>query len=59
MFDDLELFLFFKDFRILIEYAVNNKSPSIIDKLLNYDKDILEQIIYIYKLEKYSISNFC
>ena len=51
MFDDLELFLFFKDFRILIEYSIDNISPSIIDKLLFYDKNILDQIIDIYKLE--------
>lgn len=54
MFDDLELFLFFKDFRILIEYSIDNISPSIIDKLLFYDKNILDQIIDIYKLENVS-----
>jgi|SaaInlStandDraft_6_1057023.scaffolds.fasta_scaffold101541_1 hypothetical protein len=50
LYDDIELFYFFHDFRTLIEYARDQKTPSILDKLINYDKDIFSQIIEVYNL---------
>lgn len=44
VFDQLELFIFFNDFRELILFAKENDIPSIIDKLLKYDSKIFEQI---------------
>lgn len=51
IFDELELFIFFHDFRSLIVYARDQKIPSIIDKLLKYNEAILFQIKDIYNLD--------
>jgi hypothetical protein len=51
IFDQLELFIFFGDFRSLIEYARDTVTPSIIDKLLSYDAGIFKQIKEIYDLD--------
>lgn len=51
IFDELELFIFFHDFRSLIVYARHQKIPSIIDKLLKYNEAILFQIKDIYNLD--------
>ena len=51
IFDELELFIFFHDFRSLIVYARDQKIPSIIDKLLKYNEAIFFQIKDIYKLD--------
>ena len=59
IFDQLELFIFFGDFRGLIEFARDNEVPSIIDKLLKYDASIFEQIKEVLWLDesiKYPIS---
>jgi len=59
IFDQLELFIFFGDFRGLIEFARNNEVPSIIDKLLKYDAGIFEQVKEVLWLDesiKYPIS---
>jgi len=59
IFDQLELFIFFNDFSYLIQYAKDNKLPSIIDKLLSFDKNIFNQIKEVYSLDdsiKYPIS---
>lgn len=44
IFDQLELFIFFNDFRQLILFAKENDMPSIIDRLLKYDSKIFDQI---------------
>lgn len=51
IFDELELFIFFHDFRSLIIYAKEQKIPSIIDKLLKYDEKIFFQIKELYNLD--------
>ena len=59
VFDQLELFIFFNDFRELILFARENDMPSIIDKLLKYDSNIFEQIkevLWIDDRIKYPIS---
>jgi hypothetical protein len=60
LYDDIELFYFYNDFTTLIQYAKDQKTPAILDKLMNYDKSIFKQIIEVYKLEhkviKYPIS---
>lgn len=56
LFDDLELFLLFGDFRTLIEYSYFTKSISIIDKLLKYDSSIFNQIKDIYNIDD-SVNN--
>ena len=59
IFDQLELFIFFGNFRGLIEFARDYEVPSIIDKLLKYDASIFEQVKEILWLDdsiKYPIS---
>ncbi len=59
LFDQLELFIFFGNFRGLIEFARDHKVPSIIDKLLKYDPSIFEQVKDVFWLDnsiKYPIS---
>jgi len=59
IFDQLELFIFFGDFRALIQYAKDSETPSVIDKLLKYDSSIFEQVKEVLWLDcsmKYPIS---
>jgi hypothetical protein len=51
IFDELEIFIFFHDFRSLIIYARDQKIPSIIDKLLKYNESIFYQIKELYQLD--------
>ena len=51
IFDELELFIFFHDFRSLIIYARDQKIPSIIDKLLKYNESIFYQVKELYQLD--------
>ena len=51
IFDELELFIFFHDFRSLIIYARDQKIPSIIDKLLKYNESIFSQVKELYQLD--------
>ena len=51
IFDELELFIFFHDFRSLIIYARDQKIPSIIDKLLKYSESIFYQVKDLYQLD--------
>lgn len=37
LFVDLELYILYEDFTKLIQFAINNNKPSIIDKLSSYD----------------------
>jgi len=52
LFDDLELFIFFNDFRTLIEFSIDHNTPSILDKLMNYSPFIFNQIQGMYNLDK-------
>ena len=59
IFDQLELFLFFKDFKYLIKYSKEQDIPSIIDKLLKFDQSIFIQVTEVFNLDesiKYPIS---
>ena len=59
IFDQLELFIFFGDFRVLIQYAKDSETPSVIDKLLKYDASIFDQVKEVLWLDdsiKYPIS---
>ena len=59
IFDQLELFIFFGDFRYIIQYARDNELPSIIDKLLKFDPKIFSQVKDVFWLDdsmKYPIS---
>ena len=59
IFDQLELFIFFGDFRALIQYAKDSETPSVIDKLLKYDASIFDQVKEVLWLDdsmKYPIS---
>lgn len=59
IFDQIELFIFFGDFRELIKYSKDKEIPSIIDKLLKYDSTIFQQVKEIFELNdsiKYPIS---
>ena len=52
LFDDLELFIFFNDFRTLIEFSIDHNTPSILEKLLKYNPFIFKQIQARYNLSK-------
>ena len=52
LFDDLELFIFFNDFRTLIEFSIDHNTPSILDKLMNYSPFIFNQIRGMYNIDK-------
>lgn len=59
IFDQLELFIFFGDFRYIIQYARDNSLPSIIDRLLKFDPKIFSQVKDVFWLDdsiKYPIS---
>jgi hypothetical protein len=45
LFDDIEIYILFKDFRYLIKFCIDNRIHSVIDKLLNYDTSIYPQIL--------------
>lgn len=45
IFSQIELFILWKDFSSLIEYAIKNKKPSIIDKINKYDFTIINNHI--------------
>ena len=51
IFDELEIFIFFHDFRSLIMYAKEQNVPSIIDKLLKYNESIFYQVKELYGLD--------
>jgi len=60
IFNEVELFIIFGDFRNLIKYSKDNDIPSIIDKLLKYDSSIFSQVKEIFELDdsiKYPISS--
>lgn len=49
LFVDVELYLLYEDFSILIEYSVNNNAVGIIDKLMVYDPmNVLHKVNDIY-----------
>mgnify|MGYP000868834205 CR=1 FL=1 len=50
LFEEMELFLIYNNFAHLIIYSVDNNCPSIIDRLLDYNKEIFSQIMEIYNL---------
>ena len=52
LFDDLELFLFFNDYRTLIEFSVEHNTPSILEKLMKYNPLIFDQIQSRYNLSR-------
>jgi hypothetical protein len=52
LFDDLELFLFFNDYRTLIEFSVDHNTPSILEKLMKYNPLIFYQIQSRYNLSR-------
>ena len=59
LFEQIELFIFFGDFRELIQYSKDKEIPSIIDKLLKYDSNIFQQVKEIFGFNdsiKYPIS---
>ena len=59
IFDQLELLIFFGDFRELIQYSREFEIPSIIDKLLKFDPKIFNQVKEVFCLDdsiKYPIS---
>ena len=59
IFDQLELFIFFGDFRYIIQYARDNELPSIIDRLLKFDPKLFSQVKDVFWLDdsmKYPIS---
>jgi hypothetical protein len=41
LFKDVELYLMYEDFQMLIEYALKHKKTSILDTLITYDADII------------------
>lgn len=52
IFDQIELFLIFGDFSKLIKHSYDSAMPSIIDKLLNYDITIFNQVKQVFNLEE-------
>ena len=50
IFSQIELLLLYKDFRELIRVSIENKKVGILEKLLNYDKDIYKQVEKLYNL---------
>jgi hypothetical protein len=50
LYQQLELFILYYDFTLLIKYAVDNNKLSIVDKLIKYDLHILKDIIDMYSL---------
>ena len=50
IYQQLELFILYYDFTLLIKYAVDNNKLSIVDKLIKYDLHILKDIIDMYSL---------
>jgi hypothetical protein len=49
LFIDVELYLLYEDFGMLIEYAVDNNAVGIIDKLMSYDAmNVLHKVNDIY-----------
>lgn len=51
MFDEVELYIIFGDFRDLLKFSKEHEIPSIIDKLLNYDSSIFSQVKEIFELD--------
>ena len=51
LFHQLELYLIYKDFTQLIEYAVEKGTISVLDKLMDYDANILGTIVKMYDLQ--------
>jgi hypothetical protein len=60
IFDEIEMYLVFNDFRNIITYAYKNNFYSHIDKLLHYDRTLFSQVKEILKIDdpniKYPIS---
>ena len=44
IFDQLELFIFFGDFRFNNSVSINNDLPSLIDRLLKFDPKLFSQV---------------
>ena len=51
IFDEVELYIIFEDFRDLLKFSKQHEIPSIIDKLLNYDPSIFSQVKEIFELD--------
>ena len=51
IFDEVELYIIFGDFRDLLKFSKEHEIPSIIDKLLNYDSNIFSQVKEIFGLD--------
>lgn len=48
LFYQIELYLLYQDFSLLIEYSVSNNLPSIIEKLLKFKPEMLDTIYTMY-----------
>ena len=51
LFDEIEMYLVYNDFRNIIKYAYVNRFHSVIDKLLEYDRTLLSQVKEILELK--------
>lgn len=50
LFYQIELYLLYGDFTILIEYSVSNNLPSIVEKLIKYNPDIIKITLGMYDI---------
>ena len=50
IFSQFELFLLYKDYKILIKYSVENNKSGILDKLICFDSEIISQIKKMYNI---------
>ena len=48
LFFQIELYLLYQDFTLLIEYSVSNNIPSIIEKLLKFKPEMLDTVCNMY-----------
>ena len=51
LFSQIELFILYQDYQPLIEMAIKYNKPNILDKLIKYDKTLVEYILDFYNLE--------
>lgn len=51
IFNQVELYIIYEDFTNVIEYAVQNNVPSILDKLFNYSTEIFNLACKLYNLD--------
>lgn len=48
LFFQIELYLLYQDFTLLVEYSVSNNLPSIVEKLLKFKPEILDTVCAMY-----------